>query len=152
MNDIFKKALQFVLRLEGGYVNDPVDRGGATNKGITQRTYNKWLKAHCLPKKDIKFISDDEVKKIYYQYYWLEVNCHNMNNVFAVLCFDSAVNHGPKRVQDFLKAAEWKYPEKFLEARKNFYLKIVENNPSQKKFLKGWMNRLNSLEEFIKKI
>lgn len=148
-NSIFSKALKFVLKWEGGYVNDPIDRGGATNKGITQRTYNKWLKAHCLPEKDVKFITNEEVEKIYFQYYWLEANCHNMTDIFAVLCFDSAVNHGVGRVKQFLEAAEYKYPEKFIEARKNFYLRIVEKNPSQRKYLNGWMNRIEKLENFI---
>lgn len=149
MERLFKKALKFVLSLEGCYVNHPLDKGGATNKGITQKTYNKWLKANCLKSKDIKNITDKEVEAIYYQYYWLEANCHNMTDKFAVLCFDSAVNHGVGRVRKFLKAAEYKYPDKFLEARKNFYLKIIENNPSQKVFLKGWMNRLKKLKKFI---
>lgn len=149
MEELFKKALKFVLGIEGGYVSHPLDKGGATNKGITQKTYNKWLYAHCLPNKDVKNITDKEVEAIYHQYYWLEANCHNMTPKFAVLCFDSAVNHGVGRVKQFLEAAEYKYPEKFLEARKNFYLKIIKNKPSQKVFLNGWMNRLKKLEKFI---
>lgn len=152
MEELFKKALKFVLSMEGGYVQHPLDKGGATNKGITQKTYNKWLNIYCLPYKDVKNITNEEVEAIYYQYYWLEANCHNMTNKFAVLCFDSAVNHGVKRVQEFLKLAEYKYPAKFLEARKNFYLKIIENNPSQKVFFKGWMNRIKKLEKFIETI
>ena len=29
---------KFILSFEGGFVNDPVDRGGATNKGVTIAT------------------------------------------------------------------------------------------------------------------
>ena len=33
MSADFQRALAFVLKVEGGYTNDPVDRGGATNRG-----------------------------------------------------------------------------------------------------------------------
>ena len=33
-------ALQFTLREEAGYVNNPRDHGGPTNHGITQTTYD----------------------------------------------------------------------------------------------------------------
>jgi lysozyme family protein len=40
----FDNALRIVLQLEGGYSNDPFDRGGATNYGIVQATYNDYNK------------------------------------------------------------------------------------------------------------
>lgn len=36
----FDKMLKFILQHEGGYVNDPHDLGGETNKGITHNTYS----------------------------------------------------------------------------------------------------------------
>ena len=65
----FEQALKFVLEREGGYVNNPNDPGGATNKGITQSTYYNWLKAKGLPNKSVKLITDAEVKEIYYKNY-----------------------------------------------------------------------------------
>ena len=41
----FEKMLKFVLQEEGGYVNDPHDRGGETNKGITHATYDSYRKS-----------------------------------------------------------------------------------------------------------
>ena len=32
----FEKAVSFTLRMEGGYVNHPADRGGETNFGVTK--------------------------------------------------------------------------------------------------------------------
>ena len=37
--------------------------------------------------------------------------------------------------------------EKVQEARKQFLNAIVNIRPSQKKFLKGWMNRVNDLND-----
>ena len=70
-SEIFKKALTFVLIREGGYVNDPDDPGGATNRGITQRTYNAYLAKLKKPTADVKNITEYEVKEIYYNNYWL---------------------------------------------------------------------------------
>ena len=31
----------FILAWEGGFANDPIDRGGATNKGVTLATWKQ---------------------------------------------------------------------------------------------------------------
>lgn len=147
--ELFKKALSFVLKWEGGYVNNPHDKGGATNKGITQGTYNGWLVSKGLQRKDVKFISQSEVEEIYYNNYWLKAGCQKMSKIFAVISFDTAVNMGVGRVQEFLKAAKWTDPTKFLDAREAKYREFA-NYGNQKIFLKGWLNRLNALRTFIK--
>lgn len=149
--DLFKKALSFVLKWEGGYANNPNDKGGATNKGITQGTYNNWLISQGKSRKDVKFISQQEVEEIYYKNYWLKVGCDKMSKVFAVICFDTAVNMGVGRVKEFLQAARWTDPQKFLAAREQKYREFAKYG-NQKIFLNGWLNRLNDLRNFIKKI
>ncbi len=151
MEELFKKALDFVLKWEGGYVNNPHDRGGATNKGITQYTYNAWLKSKGLANRDVRYITQDEVEQIYYKNYWLKAGCDKMSPKFALLAFDTAVNMGLVRVNQFLKAAQWKYPEKFIEARRAKYLEFAKYG-NQKIFLQGWLNRLNALSTQIAKI
>lgn len=144
----FQKALSFVLKWEGGYVNNPNDKGGATNKGITQNTYNFWLKNKGLKAKDVKNISNFEVEQIYYKNYWLAAGCDKMSPEFAILAFDTAVNMGLARVSQFMKTAQWKYPEKFIAAREAKYKEFAEYG-NQKIFLQGWLNRLKDLEKFI---
>lgn len=147
----FEKALEFVLAREGGYVNDPDDRGGATNKGITQNTYNSWLKSHGKPAKDVKNITDAEVKEIYYKNYWLAAGCDKMTSKFAVVCFDTAVNMGVSRVDEFLKAAKWIDLNEFYLARIRKYNEFAKNQ-TQRKFLNGWLNRVFALIDFVEKL
>ena len=108
---LFQQALQFILKWEGGYSCNPNDLGGATNKGITQNTYNTWRNQKGLNPQDVRNITDKEVQEIYFRNYWQKAGCENMTPKFAILCFDTAVNMGISRVSEFLKAAEYKYPE-----------------------------------------
>ena len=146
MKETFKQGLKFVLKWEGGYVNNPNDKGGATNKGITQNTYNAWLKSQGKSSKDVRNITDSEVEQIYYKNYWLAAGCDKMSKDFALLAFDTAVNMGVSRVQEFLKAAQWKYPDKFILARAEKYNEFA-NVASQRGFLHGWLNRLFDLKK-----
>ena len=151
MDNLFKTALQFVLKWEGGYVNNTNDKGGATNYGITQNTYNCWLYSQGLHNKDVRYITKQEVEQIYYQNYWLKAGCNKMSPKFALLAFDTAVNMGLSRVNQFMKAAQWKYPEKFISARRAKYEEFAKYG-SQRIFLQGWLNRLNALENEVNKL
>ena len=150
-DDLFNKALGFVLKWEGGFVDNPDDLGGRTNKGITQSTYNAYLRNKGLANKDVKLISDNEVKDIYYNNYWLKTGCDRMTDKFAAVCFDTAVNMGVGRVDEFLKAAEWASIDKFLLARAAKYNEFAKV-ASQRQFLHGWLNRLFDLQKFLETI
>ena len=71
-----------------------------------------------------------------------------MSPKFALLAFDTAVNMGVSRVNQFMKAAQWKYPEKFIAARRAKYEEFAQYG-NQKIFLQGWLNRLKALENEI---
>ena len=66
MADI-KKLIPFILKWEGGFVNDPDDLGGATNKGVTIGTFEGFCKTKGRPKPtvtDLKNISDEDWEEI----------------------------------------------------------------------------------------
>lgn len=143
----FQRAIQFVLKhecgvdkygkLKDGYVNDPDDPGGETKFGISKRAY---------PGVNIRELTLLDALNIYYKDYWYVGK--NEKFPMNLVVFDTAVNMGTKKAAQWLLATkgDWKA---YLENRKQHYLAIVKSRPKSKKFLKGWMNRLNDLTKFI---
>lgn len=67
--------LPYILQWEGGFVNDPADAGGATNKGVTIATWRQcgYDKDNDgdIDVDDLKMISNDDVKNIILKpHYW----------------------------------------------------------------------------------
>jgi lysozyme family protein len=143
----FDIALKYSLQFEGGYVNDPADKGGATNKGITKAVYDEYRTKNSLPIQSVKNISDKEVRDIYYKQYWLASGCDKLSDKLAIVVFDMAINSGVSRAKRYLTLTQ--DPNKYLDLRAGFFKKIVQNNPSQQKFLKGWLNRVENLRKII---
>lgn len=143
----FEIALKYTLQFEGGYVSDPDDRGSETNKGITKAVYDEYRTKNSLPIQSVKNISDKEVQDIYYKQYWMVAGCDKLSDKLAIVVFDMAVNSGTNRAKRYLTLTQ--DPNKYLDLRADFFKKIVQNNPSQQKFLKGWLNRVENLRKII---
>lgn len=168
----FEKALHFVLLREGGYANHPKDRGGATNKGVTQATYDSWRASRNALARDVREIEDVEVAAIYRTRYWQPAGCDKLPEKLAIVHFDAAVNHGVKRAikllqsicgagQDGMLGEEtWRaiaeilkrktldhLVSNYLSERSDFFDLIVKSDPGQSVFLRGWKNRIAALRE-----
>jgi lysozyme family protein len=89
----YAKAIEFVLRHEGGYVNDPDDSGGETNYGITKKTaqtYGYFGSMKDLPK--------SLAVEIYKTGYW---KCDKIRDqAVANKITDMVVNMGGGKVAD----------------------------------------------------
>lgn len=83
-----------VIAHEGGYVNNPKDPGGPTNKGVTQAVYDRHRKAKQLPVQSVKLISDAEVSTIYKDDYWDVVSGDKLPTGIDYATFDFCVNSG----------------------------------------------------------
>lgn len=101
----FDRALSLVLKHEGGYVNHPVDPGGATNKGVTQATYDAFRRDHRLTTQSVRHLRDDELKAIYRLRYWNAVRGDELPPGLDYCIFDFGVNSGPARAIAFLQRA-----------------------------------------------
>lgn len=84
----FERSVAFVLRQEGGYVNDPRDPGGETNFGISKRAF---------PSADIRGMTKERASEIYRVNYWNAVRADEMPSGIGFMVFDLAVNAGVHR-------------------------------------------------------
>lgn len=161
----FDFAFEDVIGLEGGYVNDPVDKGGETKYGIAKRWY---------PNVDIKNLTLEEAKQIYWRDFWnpLQLALIKDRDIAAEI-FEQAVNMGRSQaafhvqtglvllgeivvIDRYLGQASIAAIERLGAARKAVYLKvlnglqfvryleIVKDDPSQKRFFVGWLKRVAS--------
>ncbi|MBE0619065.1 MAG: N-acetylmuramidase [Burkholderiales bacterium] len=87
-----------LLKSEGGFVDDPADPGGATNKGVTMATFQNCAKKYLgiEPTLDnLKALTDAQAGQIYKPLYWDKVR----GDVIALqdladIVFDFQVNAG----------------------------------------------------------
>lgn len=148
-NDIYyPQMVKFVLAREGGYVNDPTDKGGETNKGITHATYDSYRRLKGLPKQSVKYMTDEEMHEIYYNNYYKASGADKIENPrLAMYVFDTAVNMGVSVAKDLYKKSNDDL-DKFEQLRRNKYEAYVRSDPTQKKYIQGWNNRVTHVKDF----
>jgi lysozyme family protein len=105
MRENFASSLTAVLVHEGGWVNDPLDRGGETNKGVTQRVYDDWRRSKGLAPRSVKLLEQSETEAIYRRLYWNACRCDDLPAGVDYAVFDFAVNSGPARAVRYLQRA-----------------------------------------------
>ena len=168
-----EEMLDTILRHEGGYVDNPDDRGGATNMGITQQTLAEW-RGHDVTKDEVRTLTASEAREIYKNRYLAQPNIDTLADTIQPLAFDMSVNHGPGRAIQLMQQTlqNMGYPcgvdggigpntrgcltdaiaehgwetvnNAIVDERVAFYHRIVENNATQRKFLTGWLRRAES--------
>jgi len=101
MSKLKDDVINGIIKIEGGYVNDPSDSGGETNYGITKGTarsygYNESMRS--LPK-SLAF-------KIYSDMYWDKLkldDIEKLSEIVAKELADTGVNMGTSRAGKFLQ-------------------------------------------------
>jgi lysozyme family protein len=112
----FDQALPEVLAYEGGYVNDPDDRGGETYKGVARRLNGDWAGWRRVDRarRERGFPASLErdrelqrlVREFYKQRYWNQFQGDAIpEQAVADELFDTAVNLGVARAVTFLQRA-----------------------------------------------
>ena len=164
----YKVLVPFIKRFEGGFVNDPKDRGGATNKGITMNTWRIYCnrKGKTASVATLKAVTDAEWNDVFKSMYWDRCKADDINDQsVANMLVDWYWNSGRwavKHLQRIINVADdgvignktltalnsfnaVSLFDRLKQDRLKFVENIARNNPSQKRFLRGWKNRINAI-------
>lgn len=118
MTDNFDRALAFVLRWEGGYVDHAGDRGGATNLGVSLR-FLKGLpdgdddgfldgdlnRDGRVDKADVRLVGIDQAARFYHDLFWRAGKCDDLPWPVDLIVVDTAINCGGGRAGRWLQEA-----------------------------------------------
>lgn len=151
MSEVTERAracIKWTIDKEGGFVNHPQDKGGATKFGISSKAY---------PKEDISALTMDRAVEIYFTDYWLKAECDKLPPPVDMVTFDAAVHHGVSRslrwtsvlTEILLREHPLECAQRMLKERISFMFDIVVRSPSQSIFWNGWTNRVMALARHI---
>jgi len=165
MQSNWDKSFDLVMQSEGGYVNDPQDNGGETNFGVTKKAWAEYL-GRSINDGEMKSLTIETVKPFYRKMYWDKCYCDALPNGVDYAVFDFAVNAGPSQAAKLLQRAVGADADgvigkntlalidathvkdilqSFSNQKRDFYKTIVMRNPTQTKFLNGWLNRIKNV-------
>lgn len=103
----FEKRIRNILDAEGGFVNDPSDPGGATNKGISWKVWqaNAYSLLGIEPTlENLQSLTDNQAKIMYKALYWDKIECDDITDGdLRYLLFDFYVNAGGNAVKELKK-------------------------------------------------
>lgn len=153
----------------------PGDRGGPTKWGITLgrladcrgvREPKRGTAAFESLKADLFALGESEIKDIYRKDYWDAVRADELPAGICYAVSDYSLNSGPSRAikalqklcgnpqtgrmdDETIREANAFQPVELImlycDERARFLNAIVESNPSQRKFLKGWLSRVGDV-------
>lgn len=162
----FLFAMDFLFQSEGGTNIDPVDRGGFTRYGISQKQY---------PNVNIVQLTKGQARDIYKYDYWLVNKCDKFEKDVATVLFDTSVNCGVGSAARWLQmtlnakggqltvdghigdktiAASKKVTDRVMimgivAYRLKRYSSLLQKHPEQKKYIRGWIERVANLILYV---
>jgi len=146
--NVFDKAMAFVLPHEGGFVHHKNDKGGATNRGITQKTLSEHLGRKATID-DVKNLDEETAREIYKNQFFNPIASKLDDPKAQMVAFNAAIASGPSYANKLIQKHDGN-PYEMLKEHTNFMVNdIPKRDPSQKVFVKGWENRQNDLGKYI---
>ncbi|SDB03763.1 Predicted Peptidoglycan domain-containing protein [Desulfonatronum thiosulfatophilum] len=114
----FENAYAELMPVEGGYADQPADRGGETYRGISRVHHPEWRGWAIIDEAKSRCVADfprcldqdpflqSQVRGFYLREYWEKMRCDELGSyVVARRVFDMAVNQGRKTTRRNLQEA-----------------------------------------------
>lgn len=162
----YKLMIPWIKKWEGGYANDPDDAGGCTMQGITIATYQRYFGKDntC---SDLKNITDQQWEYIFKIGFWDkmqadEIKSQSVAELIVQMAWGSGAVTATKRIQKLLGVKVdgvigpitlWHINKQNprtlftdLKDMREQWLVEISKKGNNKKYLKGWLNRLNDLK------
>ena len=96
--ELFSKISSVILQHEGGYVNDPNDRGGETNMGITIATWRAYAPSDLgieATTNTLRNMTKEQAEIIYYNHYWEPKGFCKLETIkIALMLYDWTITSG----------------------------------------------------------
>lgn len=157
------QCFAFILKNEGGYVDNPADPGGATNLGCTKAVWEQYI-GRSVTKDDIKALTPNDVMPLYKAKYWDTIKGDDLPEGVDYAVFDFAINSGPSRAAKALqsvlsvtvdgqigsatlRALETANPREVATAVCEARLAFLQSLPTYGTFGKGWSRRVAEVEQ-----
>lgn len=135
------QILDAILSREGGYVDDPDDRGRCTHRGITLQTLKEW-RGRSVTCDDVRAMTEQEARDIYRALYLKPFD--GVDPDIKPQVVDIAVNAGVLRARQLLALAQQSSRPvgvALVIERLKHYARLVAADPRQAKFFNGWVKR-----------
>lgn len=157
--------ITWIKAWEGGYADVPGDSGGPTNKGITLATYQS-VYGKDKAAGDLKKLTDQQWEYIFRHLYWDRWKADNVRDIGVayilvdwlwcsgaygikipqrVLGLDIDGVVGPKTLASINTKDGGRMFELLKHERRAYLERICVTRPANRKFLKGWLRRLDSI-------
>lgn len=167
----YKRAFEYLMEEERGFVWDPRDPGGPTKFGITQTTLSRWRGVPVSPQ-DVANMESAEASQIYYHWYWQPLGCPELHSaatatailttgvLFGIVTVMRLAQHaaneqgcslivdgyfGPKTEDALNGLSSDKFIASFCSYLTEHVKTLVEKNINLFTYKKGWLARVKRL-------
>lgn len=173
-NRAFDVAHEHVCRWEGYWSDDPDDTGGATKYGVSL----KFLKSTgtdidgngVVNRDDVLAVTPEIQKALFKHNFWDNLNLDTWPARVAIVFYDSSVNagatqsvkllqralgvdddgiYGPQTENALMSCDDLSTALALCDRRDDFY-RGISTKGNNRKFLRGWLNRVEACREVVR--